>query len=104
MQVLDDLVDETVKRGPGPPTREDMLKKTKYEYGPLDVDMFVKKLMQDGITDIKIENNPTSVTITLTGEDTKIQIDERNTHIVCGGKQSLRLKLRDFLLQCVQKF
>lgn len=103
MQVLDDPGDEIVKRGQGPPTREDVLKNTKYEWGPLDVDLFVKKLMQDGIT-VKIENNPSSVTITLTGEDTQIQIDDRNTHIVCGGKQSLRLKLRDLLLQCVQKF
>lgn len=82
-----------------------MLKKIKYEWGPLDVDLFLKKLMQDGITDIKMEQlGPGSVTITLVGEDTQIQINERNTHIVCGGKQSLRLKLRDLLLQCVQKF
>lgn len=88
-----------------PPTREDLLKKIKYEWGPLDVDLFLKKLMQDGITDIKMEQlGAGSVSITLVGEDTHIEINERNTHIVCGGKQSLRLKLRDLLLQCVQKF
>lgn len=100
----------SVKRRKCPPSREDILKKTKYEWGSLDVDLFVKKLMQDGITDIKVETGMTSAstttttTITLLGEDTHIQIDDKNTHIVCGGKQSLRLKLRDLLLQCVQKF
>lgn len=80
------------------------MKKVKYELGALDVDLFLKKLMQDGITDIKTkENGPGSISITLTGEDTTIHINEQNTHIVCGGKQSLRLKLRDLLLQCIQK-
>lgn len=80
------------------------MKKIKYEFGALDVDLFYKKLMQDGITDVKMEQNgPGSVVITLTGEDTSIHISEQSTHIVCGGKQSLRLKLRDLLLQCVQK-
>lgn len=116
IKVLDDVNDADLssaddgvsltKRRNCPPSREDLLKKIKYEWGPLDVDMFVKKLMQDGITDIKVETVGTvgSTTITLLGEDTHIQIDEHNTHIVCGGKQSLRLKLRDLLMQCVQKF
>ncbi|KAG4077555.1 hypothetical protein HA402_002982 [Bradysia odoriphaga] len=100
--IVDDVKDDTNKRTI--PTREECLKKTKYEFGQLDVDLFYKKLMQDGITDVKMEQNgPGSVTITLTGEDTSINISEQNTHIVCGGKQSLRLKLRDLLLQCVQK-
>lgn len=86
------------------PTREECLKKMKYEFGTIDVDLFYKKLIQDGISDVKMEQNgPGSVLITLTAEDTSIHITEQNTHIVCGGKQSLRLKLRDLLLQCVQK-
>lgn len=101
-QIVDDAKDDTNKRTV--PTREECLRKTKYEFGAVDVDFFCKKLMQDGITDVKMEQNgPGSVTITLTGEDTSIHISEQNTHIVCGGKQSLRLKLRDLLLQCVQK-
>lgn len=48
--------------------------------------------------------SPGCVHIVLVGEDTHIRLEEGNTHIVCGGKQSLRLKLRDLLLQCVQKF
>lgn len=88
-----------------PPTREEVLKNIKYEWGKLDVDLFVKKLMQDGITDIKIEQTgPGGVIIKLLGEDTSITINEHNTHIKCGGKQSLRLKLRDLLLQCVPSF
>lgn len=81
------------------------MKKVKYEWGKLDVDLFVKKLMQDGITDIKIDQTgPGAVVIKLIGEETSITIDEHSTHIKCGGKQSLRLKLRDLLMQCVPSF
>lgn len=89
----------------GAPTPEELFKKVKYEWGPLDVDLFVKKLIQDGITDIRVEQpTPGCVLIVLLGQDTHIRLEEGNTHIVCGGKQSLRLKLRDLLMQCVQKF
>lgn len=82
-----------------------MLKKVKYEFGPLNVDLFLKKLMQDGIADVQVERKSGKcVNIVLVGEDTNIRVDEANTHIVCGGKQSLRLKLRDLLMQCVQQF
>jgi integrator complex subunit 9 len=85
--------------------REAALKKVKYEWGTLDVDLLMKKLSQDGITDIKMEQNGFgAVVINLHSEDTVIQIDEKSTHIICGGKQSLRLKLRDLLLQCIQSF
>lgn len=61
--------------------------------------------MQDGITDIKIDQTGADgVIIRLLGDNTTIVIDEHNTHIKCGGKQSLRLKLRDLLLQCVPSF
>lgn len=61
--------------------------------------------MQDGIADVQVEQKAGKcVNIVLVGEDTNIRIDETNTHIVCGGKQSLRLKLRDLLMQCVQQF
>lgn len=102
INVIEPLADDTKRQAP--PNREEILRKLKYEWGGIDVDLFLKKLMQDGITDIKVEQNgPGSVTIMLVGEDTSIQIEEKNTHIVCGGKQSLRMKLRDLLLQCVQK-
>lgn len=61
--------------------------------------------MQDGITDIKIEQaTGGAMVIRLIGDDTSITIDENSTHIQCGGKQSLRLKLRDLLMQCVPSF
>lgn len=88
------------------PTPEELLKKIKYEWGPLDVDLFLKKLQQDGLGgDLRVEQpSPGCVRIVLAAEQTHIQLEEGSTHIVCGGKQSLRLKLRDLLLQCVQKF
>lgn len=90
------------------PSREDLLKKVKYEYGNLDIELFMKKLQQDGITDARLERNTggqgTSFTITIPSEDTVVKIEENSTHIVCGGKQSLRLKLRDFLMKCIQNF
>ena len=87
-----------------PPTREDVLKNVKYEYGTLDVDMLIKRLTQDGITNIKMERQGNIITLHLVNEDTTIKFDENETHIVCGGKQSLRLKLRDSLLKCLQSF
>ncbi|XP_055376990.1 integrator complex subunit 9 [Condylostylus longicornis] len=88
-----------------PPSKEQTLKKAKYEFGSLDVDLFVKKLIQDGITDVKVEQGGNgSVTIFIPSEDTKIEITLKSTHIICGGKQSLRLKLRDLLLKCIQTF
>lgn len=111
MQVIDDSAASASKDSASKrivsvaPTREEIMKKMKYEWGRLDVDLFIKKLMQEGITDIQVDNKgPHSVTIILVGEDTQIRLEEGNTHIVCGGKQSLRLKLRDLLMQCVQKF
>lgn len=87
-----------------PPTREDVLKNVKYEYGTLDVDMLIKRLTQDGITNIKMERQGNIVILHLVNEDTTIKFDENETHIICGGKQSLRLKLRDSLLKCLQSF
>lgn len=87
-----------------PPTREDVLKNVKYEYGSLDVDLLVKRLSQDGITNIKMERKGNVLTLHLVNEDTTITFEDNETHIVCGGKQSLRLKLRDSLLKCLQSF
>lgn len=90
------------------PSREDLLKKVKYEYGNLDIELFMKKLQQDGITDARLERSTagqtSSFTITIPSEDTVVKIEENSTHIICGGKQSLRLKLRDFLMKCIQNF
>ncbi|XP_061402861.1 integrator complex subunit 9 [Musca vetustissima] len=87
-----------------PPSREDVLKNVKYEYGSPDVDSLVKRLSQDGITNIKMERQGNVLTLHLVNEDTIIKFEDNETHIVCGGKQSLRLKLRDSLLKCLQSF
>lgn len=100
--------DEKISQSIQPPTKEQTLRNTKYEWGTLDVDLLVKKLKQDGITDVKVEQassgSSNNVTIIIGSEDTKIEVTEKSTHIICGGKQSLRLKLRDCLLQCIQTF
>ena len=36
-------------------------------------------------------------------EDTLIQIEDGSTHIICGGNEELRIKIRDTLLQCLAK-
>lgn len=77
----------------------------KYEWGTLNVDLLIKKLQQDGHTDMKVEQTgANSVQLVLTGDDTTITVTEQATHINCGGKQSLRLKIRNILLQCIQSF
>lgn len=88
----------------GAPTREDVLKNIKYEYGTLDVDMLMKRFVQDGITNVKMERSGNAITLNLVNEDTIIKFEENSTHIICGGKQSLRLKLRDSLMKCLQRF
>lgn len=88
-------------------------KQISYEYGTMnqmDIDIFINKLKQEGITDIKTsqtnETDGASVTkIKLASEDIDIEISEKGTHIICGeGKQNLRLKIRDALYQCINKF
>ncbi|GAB0091728.1 Integrator complex subunit 9 [Sergentomyia squamirostris] len=103
LQVKDNLHD--IKRIDDDDSRSCVpIKAAKCEWGALDIDLFVKKITQDGITDIKIEKSGAGVVIRLPNEDTTIEISNNQTHIVCGGKESLRLKLRDLLLQCVQSF
>lgn len=68
------------------------------------MDLFVKKLKQDGITDLKIEQTSAGKVIKLLEGEMTITIEDNNTHINCGGKQSLRLKVRDLLMQCISNF
>ena len=79
-----------------------------YEYGTLDIDLFLKKLTQEGIIDLKIEQisevEGVVTRIKLNKEDITISITEKGSHVVCDGKQSSRLKLREALLSCVNKF
>lgn len=105
----DDIGDKTVastsKKSFVPPTKDESLRKRKYELGQLDVEFLIKKLMQDGITDIKSEKTPTGqIIIRLLADNATITIDDHDTHIKCNGKQNLRLKLRDIIMQCLTSF
>lgn len=87
------------------PRKEQMLNNIKYEWGTIDIGMLCKKLNQIGILDLKIEQvQPSKTVIDIASENTQIVIDNQSTHIICGGKQSLRMKLRNIVLQCVNSF
>ncbi|KAF6213099.1 hypothetical protein GE061_010814 [Apolygus lucorum] len=84
---------------------DDTLKSLRYEWGALDVDVFVRKLKQEGINDVKIEPNGSGYIIHLEGADTVIQVEDRSTHIYSEASEvSLRLKLRSILMQCLNSF
>lgn len=95
-------IDDDKKRVP---RKEQMLSNVKYEWGTIDVGMLCKKLNQSGIVDLKIEQSqPLKTVIDIPSENSQIVIDNQSTHILCGGKQSLRMKLRNIVLQCIQSF
>ncbi|KAG1663664.1 Integrator complex subunit 9 [Nymphon striatum] len=75
-----------------------------YHWGSLDVNEFMSKLEKDGITDAKLEEQPNGCIIYLQNRDALIQIEENSTHIICNSDNALRLKIRDLLLQCLNKF
>lgn len=86
-------------------------KQVTYEYGsmgPMDIDLFLKKLKQEGISDVKVtqSSEPDGVLtkVKLVNEEIEINISEKGTHIICEGKQSWRLKIRDILMSCMNKF
>lgn len=86
-------------------------KNVTYEYGSMgqmDIDLFLKKLKQDGVTDVKVtqttEIDGALTKIKLVNEDIEVHISEKGTHIICEGKQSWRLKIRDSLMACINKF
>jgi integrator complex subunit 9 len=110
---------------------EDCLRQLKYEWGSLDVDLFVQKLKQEGISDAKVEHSNAGFIIHLVRlfslfliiiliiivkiipffflfqqeEDTLIQVDDKSTHIYCeAADRQLRLKLRNILMQCLNTF
>lgn len=99
------LSDQPGHKRPCAPTQEEVFRKTKYEWGQVDVDLFIKKLMQEGINDVKIEHCGGGTTkIRILSDDTLITISENSTHIHSNGKEKLRLKLRDLLMKCVPNF
>ncbi|PNF25606.1 Integrator complex subunit 9 [Cryptotermes secundus] len=85
---------------------EDILNKkpSNYTWGSLDIDEFIQKITQEGITDAKVEQVASGYIIHLQNEDTLIQVEDSSTHIFCEGDEQLRLRLRNILLQCLNKF
>lgn len=77
----------------------------RYEWGTLDMDLFIRKLKQEGISDAKVEQNNNGYIIHLQEEDTLIQVEDKSTHIYCEAADTqLRLKLRNILMQCLNSF
>lgn len=75
-----------------------------YFWGDVVVDDFVSKLSKHGLKDLKVETSPTGGHIVhLPNEDTLIQLEEGSTHIICEGNEGLRVKLKDILLQCLNR-
>ena len=60
------------------------------------------------LTDYKVtqtsEQDGILTKIVLASEETEINITDKGSHIICNGKQSWRLKIRDLLTSCVNKF
>lgn len=100
--------DENVEGVPKQLLNSLLKKHVTYEYGPMDIDLLLKKLKQDGITDVKVtqttEPDGPLTKIKLINEEIEINITEKGSHIICEGKQSWRLKIRDSLLSCMNKF
>lgn len=74
-----------------------------YPYGTLDVQEFVKCLKQLGIQTKVEEGKSGQVIIDLPHDDTLITVDNNSTHVICQGNETIRLKIRDALLQCLSK-
>nr|CAD7204164.1 unnamed protein product [Timema douglasi] len=80
------------------------IKPENYTWGSLNVDDFIQKISLEGITDAKVEQSSAGYIIHMPKEDVLIQVEDSSTHIICEGDQKLRLRLRDILLQCLNKF
>lgn len=88
-------------------------KPANYLYGKLNVNEFVQKLSAKGITDAKVESSASgSCIIHLLREETLIQIDDNETHVVCdqiegtpaSERERLRETLKQIILTCISKF
>lgn len=75
-----------------------------YAWGALDAPQFVQKLTKAGFVDAKLEESSTGYIVHLQHEDTLIQVEDHSTHIICQGDSTVRTRLRDILLQCLNKF
>lgn len=89
-----------------PPTQEEILRKTKYEWGQVDVDNFIQRLKEGGIKDIKVDNlGAGSYQIRVLNDDAIITIANDSTHVLCNtGREKLRLKIRDLITKSLPSF
>lgn len=88
-----------------PPTQEEILRKTKYEWGQVDVDNFIQRLKEGGIKDIKVDNlGAGSYQIRVLNDDAVITIGTNSTHVLCSGREKLRLKIRDLITKSLPSF
>lgn len=87
------------------PSQEEVLRRTKYEWGHVDVDLFIQRLKEGGIKDIKVEQTAGgAVKIRVLNDDATIIIEDNNTHVFCSGREKLRLKIRDLISKCLPNF
>lgn len=103
--------DESIEEVPKQLVNSLFKQQVSYEYGTMtqmDIDIFLKKLKQEGITDIKVsqssEADGVATKIQLVNEEIDITIAEKRTHIACRGRQSWRLKIKDMMISCMNKF
>ena len=77
-----------------------------YNYGQLDVNSLLQKLIKEGYTDAKLEQLANNCTIiNLKNGEALIRIDDNKTHICCDSvNNNLRILLRDLVSQCLKKF
>ena len=111
---LKDLDDRPRKRGfsddPGKDLVPLKLRNPKeYLYGKLGVQEFCQKLSSLGIDPRVEEPSQGYFMIHLENEDTLIQIEGNQTHIVCHegasrDREMMRKRIRDALIQCLNKF
>lgn len=75
-------------------------------FGKLDVREFVQKLASRGFDDARVEeHSPGSYMIHLDKEETLIQVEDQQTHVVCDeGANKNRELIRDTLINCLNKF
>ncbi|XP_071148111.1 integrator complex subunit 9-like [Mytilus edulis] len=75
-----------------------------YMWGNVNIPAFVEALTKNGFVDIKVEDTGEGCTIVdLPNDDTLIQVEPDNTHIICNGEETVRIKIRDALLKCLKK-
>eukprot|EP00095_Tigriopus_kingsejongensis_P004426 maker-scaffold731_size105367-snap-gene-0.13 protein:Tk04426 transcript:maker-scaffold731_size105367-snap-gene-0.13-mRNA-1 annotation:"integrator complex subunit 9" len=85
-------------------------KPTEYLYGRLNVKEFVQKLSSMGIQDARLEEISKGCSIiNMVNEDTLIQVEDSQTHILSQegtdkDKELMRRRIRDLLLSCLNKF